>query len=146
MRLLAWPKISLQEPEQVKDRIAMFFQDCIDYSIKPSVTALALSLGMSRYQVQSIISGATKGAYLPELTYYYIRQAYIVLDTLWEDYMLNGQVNPVCGIFLGKNNFGYKDVTDFNINAPQNQQATSREEIAARYAQLPDQPSEPEDQ
>ena len=28
---------------------------------------------------------------------------------LWENYMQNGKINPVSGIFLGKNNFGYQD-------------------------------------
>ena len=29
-----------------------------------------------------------------------------------EDYLLNGQINPVAGIFLMKNNFNYKDQTE----------------------------------
>lgn len=29
-----------------------------------------------------------------------------------EDYMLNGKINPVSGIFLMKNNFGYTDKSE----------------------------------
>ena len=31
------------------------------------------------------------------------------MEILWENYMQNGKINPVSGIFLGKNNFGYVD-------------------------------------
>ena len=31
------------------------------------------------------------------------------MEILWENYMQNGKINPVSGIFLGKNNFGYQD-------------------------------------
>ena len=31
------------------------------------------------------------------------------MELLWENYMQNGKINPVSGIFLGKNNFGYQD-------------------------------------
>jgi hypothetical protein len=32
-----------------------------------------------------------------------------ILDLQMVDYMQNGQINPVSGIFLMKNNFGYAD-------------------------------------
>lgn len=38
-----------------------------------------------------------------------VKKARCVLEELWEDYMLNGKINPVSGIFLGKNHFGYTD-------------------------------------
>ena len=31
------------------------------------------------------------------------------MEILWENYMQNGKINPVSGIFLGKNNFSYVD-------------------------------------
>ena len=31
------------------------------------------------------------------------------MENMWENYMQNGKINPVSGIFLGKNNFGYQD-------------------------------------
>ena len=37
------------------------------------------------------------------------------LEQLWEYYMQNGKINPVSGIFLGKNNFGYVDKTEHVI-------------------------------
>ena len=34
------------------------------------------------------------------------------MGSYWEQIMQNGKINPASGIFLGKNNFGYKDQTE----------------------------------
>ena len=34
------------------------------------------------------------------------------MEEMMEDYMLNGKINPVSGIFLMKNNFGYTDKSE----------------------------------
>lgn len=68
-----------------------------------------------------------------------ICRAYDVLEALWEDYMLNGKINPVSGIFLGKNNFGYADKQEY-VLTPNNSAIQERniEEIEAKYAELPE--------
>ena len=37
----------------------------------------------------------------------------MTLEAMWEDWMMEGKINPVAGIFLAKNHFGYKNETDF---------------------------------
>ena len=37
------------------------------------------------------------------------------MESLWENYMQNGKINPVSGIFLGKNNYGYQDKTEYVV-------------------------------
>ena len=44
-----------------------------------------------------------------------IKKAYDLLEELWEDYMLNGKINPVSGIFLGRNNWNYQDKIDIVV-------------------------------
>ena len=36
-----------------------------------------------------------------------------MIENLMENYMQNGKINPVSGIFLMKNNFGYQDKTEY---------------------------------
>ena len=38
-----------------------------------------------------------------------LKKAYLILTSQMEDYMQNGKINPVAGIFLMKNNMGYQD-------------------------------------
>ena len=57
-----------------------------------------------------------------------------MLNQLLENWMQNGQVNPVVGIFLGKNNFGYRDQTEVVVTPNQvNADVPTQAEIEARY-------------
>ena len=42
-----------------------------------------------------------------------------VLDAALEGYMQNSKVNPITGIYYGKNNFGYKDKTEVVVEPKQ---------------------------
>ncbi len=55
------------------------------------------------------------------------------METMWEDYMLNGQINPVSGIFLGKNNFGYRDQVDYQINSGEVSDSVDSATIRKKY-------------
>ena len=44
-----------------------------------------------------------------------IKKGYAYMENLWENYMQNGKINPVSGIFLGKINFGYQDKTEYVV-------------------------------
>jgi hypothetical protein len=56
------------------------------------------------------------------------------MEILWENYMQNGKINPVSGIFLGKNNFGYQDKTEHVITPTINSDSDySTEDIKKRY-------------
>jgi hypothetical protein len=57
------------------------------------------------------------------------------MENQWENYMQNGKINPVSGIFLGKNNFGYQDKTEYVVTPNVNNDADyNKEDIQARYA------------
>jgi hypothetical protein len=56
------------------------------------------------------------------------------MENLWENYMQNGKINPVSGIFLGKNNFGYQDKTEHVITPTINSDTDySVDDIKQRY-------------
>jgi hypothetical protein len=48
--------------------------------------------------------------------------------------MQNGKINPVSGIFLGKNNFGYQDNTEYVFTPNTNSDSpVDKEDIMSRY-------------
>ena len=56
------------------------------------------------------------------------------MENLWENYMQNGKINPVSGIFLGKNNFGYQDKTEYVVTPNmQNDSDYDADDIRKRY-------------
>lgn len=109
------PEIDLRDVEQVDRRIDEYFSIEAKYKNKPTVSGLAMALnGMNRQRLWEIKTGNygnTRGltANLPKNVTDSIKKAYSLLEQLWEDYMASGKINPVAGIFLAKNNFGYRD-------------------------------------
>ena len=106
MRLYNLPKIELNDVDAVKQRVTEYFQICSEDDMKPSVAGLALALDIDRRYLWEIREGR-KGK-SPEVADT-LKKTMQILDLQMTDYMQNGQINPVSGIFLMKNNFGYAD-------------------------------------
>ena len=129
------PSIDLKDPQQVQDRLNEFFVIHENYDMKPTVAGMGMALGLDRRRLWEIKVGATdRNQDLPTLTRDYIKKAYEYMEILWENYMQNGKINPVSGIFLGKNNFGYQDKTEYvvtpNVNTDSDYNA---DDIKKRY-------------
>ena len=116
------PTIDLHNAEQVQGRLQEYFQMCFDHDMKPTVSAMALALGngITRQTLWAIKAGQPVGGNgymttLPIEVADCIKKAYSYMEILWENYMQNGKINPVSGIFLGKNNYGYQDKTEYVV-------------------------------
>lgn len=113
MEIFKLPAIDLREPEQVANRLDEFFTIHAKYDMKPTVSGMGMALGLDRRRLWEIKTGnfGTQKSLseLPTMTKDSIKKAYEYMELLWENYMQNGKINPVSGIFLGKNNFGYQD-------------------------------------
>lgn len=105
------PPIDIADEKQVEERINWYFVHCIENDMKPTVKGLCNALGIARQTLNTWNNEQYRGFTHSAL----IKKAYGLMEELWEDYMLNGKVNPVSGIFLGKNNFSYKDVQDIVV-------------------------------
>ena len=135
MKLFNLPKIDLKQPEQVQERLTEYFQIQFDADLKPTVAGMAMALGIDRRRLWEIKSGVPdRNQDLPTLTRDSIKKAYDFMENLWENYMQNGKINPVSGIFLGKNNFGYVDKQEHVLTPNQsNDSEYSAEDIKQRY-------------
>ena len=138
LKLFNLPPIDLHEPEQVQERLTEYFQIHIDGDLKPTVAGMAMALGIDRRRLWEIKTGAKMGGTteydLPTATLVSIKKAYDFLETLWENYMHNGKINPVSGIFLAKNNFGYQDKVEHVLTPNVNTDSDySADDIRKRY-------------
>lgn len=106
LRLADLGKVDLTNVEKVTQRINDYFTICAEDDMKPSVAGLALAMDIDRRYLWEIREG--KKGKTPEVADT-LKKAMKILDLQMVDYMQNGKINPVSGIFLMKNNFGYAD-------------------------------------
>ena len=140
LALFNMPNIDMDNVEEVQQRLSDYFTLYTERDMKPTVAGMAVALnGHSRQWLHSVVNNAPTGgagytaALRPEVADT-IKKAYILLENLWETYMSAGKVNPVAGIFLGKNNYKYQDKTEYVLTP--NQQSDNdydADEIRDRY-------------
>ena len=131
------PSIDLHNPEMVQNRIEEYFTMCWENDMKPAVSGLGLALGLDRRRLWEIKTGnfvySSPAGRLPPAVMDSVKKAYYLMENLWENYMQNGKVNPIAGIFLGKNNYGYLDKVEHVVTAKTDDHDYNAEDIAKRY-------------
>jgi hypothetical protein len=131
---LNMPPIDISDEKQVEERSGWYFNHCADNEMKPTVKGLCNAIGISRNTIRTWYNEEYRGATHSAM----IKKAYDLLEELWEDYMLNGKINPVSGIFLGRNHWGYQDKIDLVVTPNNGQlEPTDVATIEQKYAELP---------
>ena len=138
LSIMQLPKIDITNPEQLRQRIIDYFKLCADHDMKPGVAAVGLAIGLDRRRLWEIRTGANRNTTIPQECHQIINEVYDSLEVLWEGYMTGGKINPVSGIFLGKNNFGYQDKQEYVLTPNQQLSAVDPTTIEQKYAELPD--------
>ena len=109
-------RVDLSDENAVKKRMDDFWQLCIDFDTKPQVSGMADVLGLDRRRLWEITHDVPhRNLECSSATRDLIKKEYRKLEVLWEYYILNGKVNPVSAIFLGKNNFDYADRQEITL-------------------------------
>ena len=118
MVLFNMDKVDMKDVEAVQNRINEFFMLYAENDMKPTIAGMAMALGTDRKTLWAMKTGgsANGAGYkydLPPEVSLTLKKAYNLMENLWEQYMSSGKINPVSGIFLGKNNYGYQDKTEY---------------------------------
>ena len=122
--------VSFESPEEVADRTTTYLNICEQNDMKPSVAGYALALGIDRKTLWEYVTGRTVK---PPAVRNLLKRAYDLLNAQMEDYMQNGKINPVSGIFLMKNAWGYQDKQEIEVAARQ-PDAETPDQIAQKVA------------
>ena len=138
--LFNMPDIDFENVDEVQQRLNEFFALYVENDMKPTVAGMAIALGMNRRTLWAVANDAATGSdgyksALPREVTLCIKKAYALMENLWESYMNSGKLNPVTGIFFGKNNYGYQDKTE-HVLTPNTrpEDEYSADEIRERYA------------
>jgi hypothetical protein len=122
--------VSFESAEEIDERIETYFDICQQNDMKPSVAGFSLALGIDRRRLWEIITGKVVK---PDAVTDSLKRAYLILNAQMEDYMQNGKINPVSGIFLMKNSFQYQDKQEIQVSANQ-PDAETPDQIAQKVA------------
>lgn len=149
LELFNLPSIDLHDVTQVQQRLGEYFEIYSRYDTKPTVVGMAMALGMNRQTLSAIahdkpVGGMGNFTALPQDVTDSIKKAYNFMENLWESYMSTGKINPVSGIFLAKNNFGYRDQTETVITPNVQKEQYNAESIRERYLLPGNDPDETE--
>lgn len=136
MAVMNMPPVDISDPVQVEQRINDYMVLCTQNDMKPTVKGFCNALRITRQTLFDWRHGNFRAGTHQDV----ILRAYDLLEELWENYMQNGKINPVSGIFLGKNNFGYADKQEYVVtpNTGGVPEAMDVATIEAKYAELPD--------
>ena len=139
MKLFNLPKVDLHNPDEVEDRLNQYFQIYYEADLKPTVAGMAMALGIDRRRLWEIRNEVVdRNQDLPTLTRDLVKKAYFILENQWESYMQQGKINPVSGIFLGKNNFGYRDQQEMVLTPNTNNEPDYDVEAIKKRLSAPD--------
>ena len=133
MTMFDWPEVDMTQPQEVKQRVGLYFGLCRENDMKPSVAGLALAFGVERNTLWRWANNV-ESKYIPTESRNLIKKAYQVLNAQMEDYAQNGKINPVTAIFLLKNHHNYSDRQDI-VLTPNTQSSDSQtpEQLYQKY-------------
>lgn len=120
-------KPNIEDSEGVKRACDEYMQVSEDFEIKPSVSGLALALGVNREILLKWLRGEVSIR-----TADIIAECYSLIEIFDETAMKDNRINPVAGVFNMKNNHGYKDEVEIKHT---DEKKPSNEEIARIYGQ-----------
>ncbi len=127
-RIAEMPRCDLLSASDIERRSLEYFKACSDDGIRPSLTGLALSLGTTVKGFQGLFNDRR----MPDECLNALGKAAAKVEDVTISLMLDTRIQPVTGLFILKNHFGYKDTNEVTINSVRKSGDTPQE-IAEKY-------------
>lgn len=115
IQALSLPPVNNADIEAIKERTTMYLDGCAERDIKPGIQGLCLWLGVERATWYAWCRGDNR----KETHYDFCNRVMILLAANWENNMQDNKTNAISGIFIGKNDFGYKDKSEVVVEPKQ---------------------------
>ncbi len=137
MTIMKWDKPDMNSLEAVQQRCFDYFSLCAENDMKPTFAGLALAFGIDRITLWKWCNDAPDARKLSGSVRNTIKKARDLINAQMEDFMQNGKINPVAGIFLMKNNMNYTDQQEVVLK-PENPLGETKDPEALRRKYLED--------
>lgn len=129
MTILKWKTPDMNSLEAVQKRCFDYFNLCAKNDMKPTFAGFALAFGVDRMTMWRWCNNQPRSRKLSDPVRDTIKKSRDLINAQMEDFMQNGKINPVAGIFLMKNNMNYQDKQEVVLtpNQPLGDQASEKE-------------------
>ncbi len=134
---LTLPPVNTADIEEIKERTTLYLNGCAERDIKPGIQGLCLWLGVERCTWYAWCNGTNR----KDTHYDFCNRVMVLLAANWENNMQDNKTNAVSGIFIGKNDFGYKDKTEVVVEPKQSvTNDTTMADVMALVEEAPETP------
>lgn len=130
IKLKSLSKIKMEDAVAVKDRTAEYFKLCDSAGLRPTRSGYALALGCTTTKIDWIVNNKSM---VDTKTAEIVKDAMQVLEMVWETCMIEGKINPVSGIFIAKNQFGYVDSKEVVVAPKEEAKGINEDEFQKKY-------------
>jgi hypothetical protein len=123
----------LHNPEEVREAIITYFNNCTEHGLRPGNLGLYAALGMSKQDYHDTVTGKNKSKVSPDCIDI-IKKAARAVGVFREGLALEGKINPITYIFMGKNYDHLADSQQIEVTANSQTSAAqlTREELRKR--------------
>lgn len=134
LTMMKWDKPNMDSAEEVEQRVYDYFSLCAQNDMKPTFAGMALAFRVDRNTLWRWCNNHPESRKLTEDVRDTLKMGYRILNAQMEDYMANFKIHPTAGIFMMKNNMGYKDESEVVLKpeTPLGDQA-SPEDLQKKY-------------
>ena len=121
----------------IRNRVADYFRIMSETNCRPTVSGLAMAFGIRKERLYDLRRGLIRKqfkAITPE-GLEEIHKAYDMLAMLYESYLMNDDINPMVGVFVGTNMYGYTNASKVEVTPTlEAENNPSAEAIRLKYA------------
>ena len=130
------PRVDIESDQAVEERISFYFDYCSQEGLKPTVSGLALALGISPSTIWDWENGRRRGD-VSSSRAEIIKKAKNYIEFILDDAAMDNKIHPSTWIFYGKNYFGRKDTQEIEVRAQQPLEEIPLDEIQERVKKIP---------
>lgn len=130
-RLASMEPLEIWDAEHIGNRTIEYLERCKEDGVRVNLSAYALSMGTTPDGLNELVADKR----LTDETRCALLKGISMVEAVMIEMMMEQRINPVTGIFLLKNHFGYKDQSEISFKG---HIETDKKTLQAKYRAVVD--------
>ena len=126
-----WPPLEVWDADSIGKRTMEYLEKCKSDGVRVNLSDYALAMGTTPDGLNDLVNDKRKTDEVRAA----ILKGISMIEAIMIEMMMEQRINPVTGIFLLKNHFGYKDQSEISFKA---HIETDKKTLQAKYRAVVD--------